>query len=205
MSEIWHVNDKEWDYTEYFSHISLSLTGWLWSTEHLVCSKGYVWMNLYNSHTQWSRCCCDPHSTGEDAKAQRANGIALIKAWCLISRARSLSWLTSQVLSMRACSVVQSCPTLWDPMGSSVHGILQARILEWVPTFSRESSWLRKILTQILCIFRQIIYHWATCGALGSQNFYLCSGRVMPINGHKLESPGKFKKICVAWISLRFS
>ena len=34
-------------------------------------------------------------------------------------------------------SVAQSCPTLFDPMdcslpGSSVHGILQARILEWV-------------------------------------------------------------------------
>ena len=35
------------------------------------------------------------------------------------------------------CSVAQSCLTLFDPMdcsppGSSVHGILQARILEWV-------------------------------------------------------------------------
>ena len=34
--------------------------------------------------------------------------------------------------------VSQSCPTLYNPMdcslpGSSVHGILQARILEWVP------------------------------------------------------------------------
>ena len=32
---------------------------------------------------------------------------------------------------------LQLCPTLWNPMdytppGSSVHGILQARILEWV-------------------------------------------------------------------------
>ena len=42
--------------------------------------------------------------------------------------------------------VAQSCPTLCDPMdcsppGSSVHGILQARILEWVAiSFSRESS-----------------------------------------------------------------
>ena len=26
----------------------------------------------------------------------------------------------------------QSCPTLCDPMDSSVHGIYQARILEWV-------------------------------------------------------------------------
>ena len=28
--------------------------------------------------------------------------------------------------------VAQSCPTLHDPMGYTVHGILQARILEWV-------------------------------------------------------------------------
>ena len=42
--------------------------------------------------------------------------------------------------------VAQSCPTLCDPMGcsqpgSSVHGILQARIMEWIATpFSRGSS-----------------------------------------------------------------
>ena len=42
--------------------------------------------------------------------------------------------------------VVQLCPTLWDPMdrslpGSSVHGIFQARVLEWVAiSFSRGSS-----------------------------------------------------------------
>ena len=34
--------------------------------------------------------------------------------------------------------VAQSCPTLCDPMDyslprSSIHGILQARVLEWVP------------------------------------------------------------------------
>ena len=42
--------------------------------------------------------------------------------------------------------VAQSCPTLWDPMdcslpGFSLHGILQARVLEWVPfSFSRGPS-----------------------------------------------------------------
>ena len=42
--------------------------------------------------------------------------------------------------------VAQSCPTLCDPIdcsppGSSVHGILQARILEWVAvSFPRGSS-----------------------------------------------------------------
>ena len=48
-------------------------------------------------------------------------------------------------LGMLAQSL-QSCPTLCDPMncsppGSSVHGILQASILEWVAiSFSRGSS-----------------------------------------------------------------
>ena len=37
--------------------------------------------------------------------------------------------------------VAQLCSTLCDPMGYSVHGILQARILEWVAfPFSRGSS-----------------------------------------------------------------
>ena len=50
----------------------------------------------------------------------------------------------------RVCVLVtQSCPTLCDPMdcsllGSSVHGILQARILEWVAMpSSMESSQTR--------------------------------------------------------------
>ena len=43
----------------------------------------------------------------------------------------------------------QSCPTLWDsievsPLGSSVPGILQARILEWV-AFSNEWKWKVKV------------------------------------------------------------
>ena len=43
------------------------------------------------------------------------------------------------------CSVPQSCPTLCDPVdcrppGSSVHGILQARVLEWVATPSSRGS-----------------------------------------------------------------
>ena len=37
--------------------------------------------------------------------------------------------------------VTQLCPTLYDSMDDTVHGILHARILEWVAApFSRESS-----------------------------------------------------------------
>ena len=56
-----------------------------------------------------------------------------------------------QMLLKRKLKVLaaQLCPTLCDPTdyspsGSSVHGILQARILEWVAiSFSRASSWFR--------------------------------------------------------------
>ena len=61
------------------------------------------------------------------------------------------------VCEVCACSVVQSCPVLWDSMDcshpdSSVHGISQARILEWVamPSF-RVSSWPRN-QSHISCI-----------------------------------------------------
>ena len=65
---------------------------------------------------------------------------------------------------------LQSCPTLCDPRdcgppGSSVHGILQARILEWVAMpSSRGSSWPRDqtCVSEVSCIARQILYRWAT-------------------------------------------
>ena len=45
---------------------------------------------------------------------------------------------------------------------SSVHGVSQARILEWVAiSISRGSFWPRD-QTYISCIGRQILYHWAT-------------------------------------------
>ena len=44
------------------------------------------------------------------------------------------------------------CPTLCDPMDYIVHGILQARILEWVDfPFSNGSSWPRN-RTRVSCI-----------------------------------------------------
>ena len=68
------------------------------------------------------------------------------------------------ILLFPACSVTQLCMTLCDPMdcslaGTSVHGILQARILEWGTIFSsRESSWQR--VSSISCIGKQILYHY---------------------------------------------
>ena len=63
------------------------------------------------------------------------------------------------------CSVAQSCQTVCDPMdcilpGSSVHRILQARILEWVAiSFSRGSSWPRD-RTLVFCITGRLFSIW---------------------------------------------
>ena len=63
--------------------------------------------------------------------------------------------------------LLQSCPTLCDPMahsplGSSVHGILQARTLEWVAISSSRGSSRPKDRTQlsyVSCTGRRVLYH----------------------------------------------
>ena len=74
----------------------------------------------------------------------------------------SFSWFKYLMISWRVNSVIlivcvctQLCLTLWDPMncnppGSSVHGIFQARILEWVATSSSRDwthvSWISRLV-----------------------------------------------------------
>ena len=61
-------------------------------------------------------------------------------------------------------AVTQSCPALCDTINCSlrdfsVHGIFQARVLEWVAiSFSRGSSWLRD-QTRVSCIVGRCFYH----------------------------------------------
>ena len=64
---------------------------------------------------------------------------------------------------------LQSCPTLYNPMDcsppdSSVHGILQAKILEWIALFSRESSQPqdRTHVSYVFCIGRWVLYNSVT-------------------------------------------
>ena len=68
-----------------------------------------------------------------------------------------------------AAKSLQSCPTLSDPMdcslqGSSVHGIFQVRVLEWIAiSFSRGSSRSRA-RTQVSCIAGRL-YHLSHQGS----------------------------------------
>ena len=56
--------------------------------------------------------------------------------------------------------IAQSSPILCNPMGHTVHGILQARILEWVAfPFPRGSSQPRD-QTQVSCIADEFFINW---------------------------------------------
>ena len=69
----------------------------------------------------------------------------------------------SAVFTTYVCSVVQLCATLGKPMnysspGSSVHGILQARLLEWV-SFPLQGIFLTQGLNLGLLHCRQNFHH----------------------------------------------
>ena len=74
--------------------------------------------------------------------------------------------------------VAQLCLTLWNPMdcslqGSSVYGILQARILEWIAIpFSRGSFWPRD-QTQACCIVGRFFTVWASRDAYIYVSMYI--------------------------------
>ena len=77
--------------------------------------------------------------------------------------------LSANLISGIICVCAQSYPTLHDPMdcsppGSSLHGILQARIMEWAAiSFSREPS-RPKDQTRISCVScnGRFFTNWAT-------------------------------------------
>ena len=93
------------------------------------------------------------------------------------------------VISSVSCSVVSNSLRLhdWRPPGSSVHGILQARILEWVAIpFSRISSWSRD-QTQISCVagrfFSCLSYRKTMCWIVKEKLFVLRSTFLLETGG----------------------
>ena len=88
--------------------------------------------------------------SGERPSQHPALGPALIKD-------RPRKWLLWLIWLLCACAKsLQSCLTLcnpvdWSPPGSSVHGILQAWILEWVAISFSRGSFQSKDWTHISC------------------------------------------------------
>ena len=121
----------------------------LWKCKPLSC----VWFLA----TQWTVACQAPLSRNYLGKNAGVDSHFLLQGIFLTQGSNpGLLWCR-QILYHLKREVAQSCPTLWDPMncsllGSSLHEIFQARVLEWVViSFSRGSSWPRD-LTRISCV-----------------------------------------------------
>ena len=89
-----------------------------------------------------------------------------------------------------------------SPPGSSVHGILQARILEWpaIP-FSRGSSWPRDQI-QVSSIVGRFLTIWATADA--AKLLQLCPILCDPIDGSPPGSPvpGILQARTLEWVAI---
>ena len=91
------------------------------------------------------------------------NGLELLGTVSSMTSTMSATWKLKVNINLFA----RLCPTLCDPMdcilpSSSVHGILQARILEWVAiSFSKGSYWPRD-QTPVSCIVGRFFTSWAT-------------------------------------------
>ena len=77
----------------------------------------------------------------------------------------SLKEPVAVIVELLRCVQLFYDPMDCSPPGSSVHGISQARMLEWVAIpFSKGSSW-SKDWTHSSCIHRQILYHLSHQGS----------------------------------------
>ena len=154
--------DPVWEATHHFCPISL--------VEIVTCPRRLKRQDIDDPHSV-ERCQriwgpCVKLSTGKSDMCILCNQFCFPRIWdrehkCLfsLSHLNHASWMRSymQCCAVIACSVPQSCLILCNPMNcspleSSVRGISQARILEWVATsFFRGSSW-PKAQTHISCI-----------------------------------------------------
>ena len=86
------------------------------------------------------------------------------KSLTSVTSSKKLEWLS--LVSIALHSVMSDCcdPMDCSPPGSSVHEILQARILEWVAISSSISSQPsdRNHVSYISCIGRWVLYHCTT-------------------------------------------
>ena len=83
---------------------------------------------------------------------------------CLIESLHSGEESTGSAAAAAAAKLLQSCPTLCDPIdgsppGSPVPGILQARTLEWVAIFS-SNAWKWKVKVKSLSRVRLLATPW---------------------------------------------
>ena len=120
-----------------------------------------------------------------------------------ISQNPSSSALHPCCLAQPCCFCVTKSHLTFVP-GSSVHGILPARILKWVAlSFSRGSSRSRD-QTPVSCIGKRILHHWAIRKALAQPHSFLslhAVGQTVPNSDPVFLLPGMFFPQTSMWLT----
>ena len=172
----WIKRTRSWSVVKTLCSISL------WCCQPVKYLSGISGRTRCSLHFPWFLLRGDgmTHLTGEMVRSRHPN-IHILPPGKGEFRYRSRAW--KSLPSQTPCShlvwglvtnpgkgkvfVTQSRPTLGNlmdcnPPGSSVHGILQTGILEWVALpFSKGSSWPRE-QTRVSCIAGRLVTNWAT-------------------------------------------
>ena len=106
--------------------------------------------------------------TEGDQEPTRQNGEGYLwpSACSLFTPGKALSWQTDcGCFNVCECLVAQLCLTLCNPLdcslpGSYVHGIFQARVLEWVVISSSRGSSQTRDWTCVSCNADRFFTHW---------------------------------------------
>lgn len=87
-----------------------------------------------------------------------------------------INWLKNFcfIIPLSACVLSQLCLTLWDPIAYnqwlfSVHGVFQAKVVEWVAIPISRGSFRPRDQTHVSCIGRLILYHYCHLESSSSQ------------------------------------
>ena len=104
-------------------------------------------------------------SPGWDLSPKWDSSSVLLSKFILDISEYSTSPQVYPILTISEVKVTQSCPTLCLPMDYIVHGIVQARTLEWVALPSSRGSSQPRDRTQVSCIAGRFFTSWATSKA----------------------------------------
>ena len=116
--------------------------------------------------------------------------------------------ITNSKYAAAAAKSLQSCPTLCNPIdgsppGSPIHGILQARTLEWV-AISFSNAWRWKVKVKSLSCVRLLATPWTSAyeapPSMGFSRQEYWSGVPLPSPNSRYNVSNKLKKTRLTWV-----